>query len=436
MTVVTQQSSSAAPLTDAGLYRLVWKWHFLAALFVLPFMAMLSLTGGVYLYKDQINNWLYSDRLYISPQDTAFPIQAQIDNLNEEIGISRLHGVLVFDDPTRSTVIEFNDTDKVRSFAWINPYTNEILGVIARHEMPMQMIRKFHGELLLGKVGTKFVELSAHWAIVLFITGLFMWWPRGQRSLRKALQLPKGQGRSWWRETHMFTGFLAAILVLPILISGLPWTDVWGGGLSYVQKQTGQKAESLSFGGKMPKSQESINPQIAFEDVLRLAEVHGLKAPYEMRPPKGEEGSYWIRTVSKNRSDQNELVIDQYSGDILKKIEFNDALVVAKTVSYGISFHQGELYGALNIAQNTLAAVIGVLLSVSGFVAWWKRRPKGELGVPTTPEMRIGIGMGLLIAALMLLLPLMGVSLIAALILDWLIFSRFGWFTAKASQTI
>ena len=34
----------------------------------------------------------------------------------------------------------------------------------------------------------------------------------------------------------------------------------------------------------MPKSQESINPQIAFEDVLRLAEVHGLKAPYEMRP--------------------------------------------------------------------------------------------------------------------------------------------------------
>ncbi len=42
MTVATQQSSSAAPLTDAGLYRLVWKWHFLAALFVLPFMAMLS----------------------------------------------------------------------------------------------------------------------------------------------------------------------------------------------------------------------------------------------------------------------------------------------------------------------------------------------------------------------------------------------------------
>ena len=39
----------------------------------------------------------------------------------------------------------------------------------------------------------------------------------------------------------------------------------------------------------MPKSQESINPQIAFEDVLRLAEVHGLKAPYEMRRQKAKK---------------------------------------------------------------------------------------------------------------------------------------------------
>ncbi|MBT6508641.1 MAG: hypothetical protein HOK66_12545, partial [Marinovum sp.] len=50
-----------------------------------------------------------------------------------------------------------------------------------------------------------------------------------------------------------------------------------------------------------------------------------------------------------------------------------------KTVSWGISFHQGKLYGALNIAQNTLAAILGMLLSVSGFAAWWKRRPAGGL---------------------------------------------------------
>ena len=112
--------------------------------------------------------------------------------------------------------------------------------------------------------------------------------------------------------------------------------------------------------------------------------------------------------------DQNELVIDQYTGQILKKIEFAKAPGVAKTVSWGISFHQGELYGALNIAQNTVAALLGVLLSVSGFAAWWKRRPAGSLGVPNAPEASLGIGMGLLVVALMLLLALMGATLVLA----------------------
>ena len=432
MTIITQRGDASASRTQAEFYRLVWKWHFLAALFVLPFMAMLSLTGGIYLYKDQINSWIYADRIYVEPQQTTVALSAQVAAVQAEAGLNRLRGITVYDDPQKSTVIEFNDGDKTRSIAWVDQYTNEVLGISARDAMPMRMLRKFHGELLLGDIGTKFVELSAHWAIVLFITGLYLWWPRGQRTLANAISLPRGKGRSWWRETHMFTGFLAAILVLPILITGLPWTDVWGGGLSYVQKQTGQKAESLRFGGKMPKSTPADTPPIAFETVVDLAKAEGLKAPYEMRVPNGESGSYWIRSKSKRRMDQNELVIDQYTGQILKKIEFAKAPGVAKTVSWGISFHQGELYGALNIAQNTVAALLGVLLSVSGFAAWWKRRPAGSLGVPNAPEASLGIGMGLLVVALMLLLPLMGATLVLALLLDWLIFRRNGWFTNKA----
>ena len=432
MTIITQRGDASASHTQAEFYRLVWKWHFLAALFVLPFMAMLSLTGGIYLYKNQINNWIYVDRIYVKPQETTVALSDQVAAVQTAVGLTRLRGITVYDDPQKSTVIEFNDGEKTRSVAWVNQYTNEVLGISARDAMPMRMLRKFHGELLLGNSGTKFVELSAHWAIVLFITGLYLWWPRGQRKLVNAISLPRGKGRSWWRETHMFTGFLAAILVLPILITGLPWTDVWGGGLSYVQKQTGQKAESLRFGGKMLKSTQTDAPPIAFEKVIDLAKAEGLKAPYEMRSPKGESGSYWIHSKSKRRMEQNELVIDQYTGHILKRIEFAKAPVVAKTVSWGISFHQGKLYGALNIAQNTLAAILGMLLSVSGFAAWWKRRPAGGLGVPNAPEASLGTGMGLLVVALMLLLPLMGATLVVALLLDWLIFRRNGWFTSKA----
>ena len=432
MTDTSVSARTASETTGGAFYRLVWKWHFLASLYVLPFMAMLAVTGGIYLYKPQIEAWLYADRIYVAAAapGTEQPVEAQIAAVADAAGIKRLRGVTDFRDPQRSTLIEFDDGAGLRSYAWVDPYTTEVLGTVARDQMAMQMLRKFHGELLLGDFGTKFVELAAHWAIVMFITGAYLWWPRGQRSLARAVSLPKGKGRSWWRETHLFTGMLATVLVVPIIISGLPWTDVWGGGLSYVQTQTGQKSGSLRFSRDVPTSTASEGTTIAYADVFQIAETQGLVAPYEMRPPRDAEAAFWLRSASVNRAEQTELIIDQYSGAVLERHEFAANPPVARLVSWGISFHQGELYGWLNLVQNTVAAGLALLLSVSGFVAWWMRRPAGSLGVPAAPEASLGTEMMVLVIALGILFPLMGASLLIALVLDWLLFRRLGWFRA------
>lgn len=38
---------------------------------------------------------------------------------------------------------------------------------------------RLHGELLIGKYGSWIVELAASWAVIMVLTGLFLWWPRG-----------------------------------------------------------------------------------------------------------------------------------------------------------------------------------------------------------------------------------------------------------------
>ncbi len=422
-------SAPAALMTTGGaFYRLVWKWHFLASLYVLPFMAMLAITGGIYLYKPQIEEWLYADRLNVEIGAERQSYEAQVAALAETTGVSRVRRIKIEDQPGRATLVEFDDDDKTRSYAWINPYTSEVLATQPRDETAMRVLRKFHGELLLGDFGTKFVELAAHWAIVMFITGLYLWWPRGQRTVKKAFSPPSGKGRSFWRETHLFTGILAAVLVIPILISGLPWTDVWGGGLDYVQEQTGTKSRSLRFGGDIPQSTASQGTPMPYDMVFGVAKAEGLVAPYEIRPPRKPDAAYWVRSASKNRAEQTELIVDQYTGAVLRRHGFADNPALARIVSQGISFHQGELYGWLNLAQNTLAAVLAVVLSVSGFVAWWMRRPAGSLGVPAAPEASLGTGMIVLVIGLSILLPLVGASLIVALVLDWLIFRKLGWF--------
>ena len=431
MTDATASASAASQTTGGAFYRLVWKWHFLASLYVLPFMAMLAITGGIYLYKPQIEEVIYADRLNVEIGVERKPYEAQLAALADTTEITRIRSIKIEDVPGRSTLIEFDDANKIRTLAWINPYTAEVLTTQPRDETAMRILRKFHGELLLGDFGTKFVELAAHWAIVMFITGLYLWWPRGQRTLKKALTPPGGKGRSFWRETHLFTGILAAVLVVPIIISGLPWTDVWGGGLRTVQEQTGTTSKSLRFGGDVPISTVSEGASIPVEQVFAVARAQGLSAPYETRPPRDAGAAFWVRSASINRAEQTELIVDQYTGAVLKRHDFADNPALARVVSQGISFHQGELYGWLNLAQNTFAAVLALVLSVSGFVAWWMRRPAGSLGVPAAPEASLGTGMIVLVSGRSMLLPLVGAALSAALVLDWVIFRKLGWFQSQ-----
>lgn len=419
----------------SSLYRSVWKWHFFAALYVLPFMFILSITGGMYLFKPQIEEFIYSDRLNIEVQSQTATLEAQQAAVLTAAPSSQIRSITTEEIAGRSTVFEIQDSNRVRSYAWVNPYTAEVLHIQDRKSTLMYRLKKIHSEVLLGKTGSKFVELAAHWAVVLFITGLFLWWPRGKGGLAKALSVPKGTGRPWWKQTHLFVGLFASFLIIPILLSGLPWTNVWGGGYSYVQKKTGQKSPSLRFSGGKVKSTTAEGDTISYDQVLATAAAQGLVTPYEVRPPKNAQGAFWIRSASKNRWDQSELIIDQYSGKVLNRVNFEDFPLMAKASSLGVSFHQGELYGWMNVAQNLIAACLAALLAVSGFVTWWIRRPAGSLGVPTTPSrnIKLGLGMSALIVFLCCFLPLMGASLLVALLLDWLIFKRLNWFRAKAN---
>ena len=63
------------------------------------------------------------------------------------------------------------------------------------------------------------------------------------------------------------------------------------------------------------------------------------------------------------------------------------------------------------------------LLGISGLIMWWKRRPsRGGLGAPTAPPgPRARAAVLGIVLPLAVLFPLTGLSLIAALALEWTI---------------
>lgn len=67
---LTQTTPVTAP--TSGLYRAVWRWHFYAGLIVLPFIILLAMTGGIYLFKDEINTKAYASLRVVEPLQSGF----------------------------------------------------------------------------------------------------------------------------------------------------------------------------------------------------------------------------------------------------------------------------------------------------------------------------------------------------------------------------
>lgn len=79
----------------------------------------------------------------------------------------------------------------------------------------------------------------------------------------------------------------------------------------------------------------------------------------------------------------------------------------------------GQELGLANQLVMAATALAIVLMSISAVVMRWKRRPRGQLGVPPPPaDRRVALGVLAIVAAAGMIFPLTGLSLMAALTID------------------
>src|SRR5690606_42136130 len=95
---------------------------------------------------------------------------------------------------------------------------------------------------------------------------------------------------------------------------------------------------------------------------------------------------------------------------------------VARGVGCGIAWHEGQLFGWMNQLIGVLTAIGLIVIAVSGFVIWRRRKPAGVLGAP--PPAQVPARIGGVVAVLLVLaamLPLLAISLMALCLFEWLV---------------
>ncbi|MBI1340358.1 PepSY domain-containing protein [bacterium] len=441
----------------------VWRWHFFAGLMVIPFVVILAISGAVYLFNPQaeaiIERQIHARGPSDVPGDVPAGVPVPADRLVEialaahpDAALKRF--ILPRGPGDLTAEVELGRPGGDR-YLWIDTRTGDILHDVASADRLMTFVKRIHGTLLAGDRGSLVVEIMASWTIILVVTGLFLWWPRGGpwwRVFAPDFKAAAGR-REVWRKLHGATGAWIGVVVLVFLLSGLPWTQVWGDGYARVKQVVGLKSPgqewfvTLQSGAPPPADAhaghemggadlwssgspaEAPPPPLSastftLQDVIDVVGPQGLAPPVQVQPPRGEAGVWTVRAMSPNRPLQETVHYDRWSGDEIMRIRFSDHNVADRVVAYGVAFHEGALFGWLNQAVGLIAAAGVVALSVTGGVMWWRRRPRGRVGVPPMPaDRRIAGGVVAVILALGVFLPMAGITLVLAICLD-LLWSR------------
>jgi uncharacterized iron-regulated membrane protein len=136
----------------ASFYRTIWRWHFYAGLFVLPFILILSLTGAAYLFKPQIDRWEESAFRNFGTEDIVSP-NTQLEAALTAYPGAQFHSYRIAEKAGDAAMLHFALADGESMYdVYVSPQ-GKVLGSFDSETRIAPTLARIHGTLLAGKYG-------------------------------------------------------------------------------------------------------------------------------------------------------------------------------------------------------------------------------------------------------------------------------------------
>lgn len=427
---------------SSALNRLFWRLHFWAGLVASPIILFAALTGLLYVFTPQIEAWRHADVDRVTvPADGAqrLPLDAQVAAALAAAPEAALRYVVPAHAADDSTQVWLRAPHAHHgaakggehdhglpglpsgSIVYVDPYTGRVLGQLQEMARFKTWAKKLHSTALQGAGWRWLVELGASWMLVLFATGLVMWWPRPQAQGGPGWRalLPRwGSGRTTWRDLHAVVAIALGLVLAVVLVTGLTWAEHSGERFRALQGSLGQDAPRPS---PSLRSTPGDGPQLSWQAVLERSRAQAPDIAMQITPPADADGVWRVENFDRTQPrGRFALALDARSGANLFSSGWERLPLLARATAVGIPFHRGE-FGVWNQVLLALAALACLFSVVSGLVMWWRRRPRGRLGAPTLPTRhlkRVPSWLWPLMAALAWALPVFGWSLLAMLAME------------------
>ncbi|MCJ7933885.1 MAG: PepSY domain-containing protein [Chryseobacterium sp.] len=376
------------------------KLHLWFGLSVGIIIFIVSLSGTLYVFKDEVQNSLRKEAIYVKNEEAnqkPLPISLLREKitleLNEKYPLSSVEVPLDKNKSYRFLYYEkskkgwnYFEQVKINKQVYINPYTGQILGVYNEKYDFFTILKYIHWSLLLkSEWGPYVVGIPTVLFIIMLITGIILWWPKNKKARKGRFSFHWKNVKTWKRKNydlHNVLGFYASFIALLLSVTGIYFA------YPYV-KNTFNFALSGTF--DLPKEKEIKSPDSL---MAKSDAVFDLAAAQTQQLYAGSS-SFRISLNGKNKrgkelkslpvtiygqegrfSERNLLTFDKYSGKVLANIPHHNLNTAEKYANANYDIHTGSYFGLFGKIIWFLAGLICTSLPVTGFLIWWGKRKK------------------------------------------------------------
>ncbi|PWN66801.1 peptidase [Chryseobacterium phosphatilyticum] len=376
------------------------KLHLWFGLSVGIIIFIISLSGTLYIFKDEVQNSLRKEAIYVKQNDiNSKPLSINLLRekisleLNEKYPVSSVEIPL---DKSKSYRFLYYEKSKkgwnyfqqvlINKQVYVNQYTGEIIAVYNEKYDVFNILKYIHWGLLLNSEWGPYVTgIPTVLFIIMLITGIILWWPKNKNSRKGRFWFNWENVKNWKRKNydlHNVLGFYASFIALVMSVTGIYFA------YPYVKNTF-----NLAISGywELPKEKEIKSPDslmvktdAVFDNAaLQTEKLYAGSSSFRItlngKNKKGKELKNLPVTVygqDGRFSERNLLTFDKYSGKLLAHKPHHKLKAAEKYANANYDVHTGSYFGLFGKIIWFIAGLICTSLPVTGFLVWWGKRKK------------------------------------------------------------
>lgn len=350
----------------------IFAWHQWLGLITGIFIVILSITGALLVFAPEIDTWQYQTIQIVKPQNQRLTYTQLLKPIQQKYPDWRISNIHLFENEANKAVrfeIYRAEREKQKLQIFVNPYTAQITGERWKESAMMKVMLEIHNKLLWKPVGETIVAFLGLALLFVTISGIYFY----RKSIFQVYKIGirwRKNAKTLSSDLHKWVGVNALLFNLMIAFTGFYMHADKLNPFYYAHK------EKKYFHPELQKINQS--PDL-FIQVARQQQAGFV--PEVLDFPMGKNAEWKVKGNTANSwrifgKHNFHFHFSAKNTKLTKKINLQTASLGERTHHIIEELHYGQYGGWFLKIIYALGGLSAGLLSITGFILWWKKKQK------------------------------------------------------------